>query len=175
MDIDSPDRITLDVQKDICQSVRFLLNDTKRKGDIYIPEEAIARLYSKYKGNKVLINKVAKFIENFYNCCSSRTIFFSNLYLRSIKCYLKYTVYDFIEGKLYRYLPTRPEILAARYYDPKRELNSTIASYLAFLGLRNLIYVQTFKEKTKGVTSSTTSIGNYDIQVACIDDIATNL
>ena len=121
--------------------VHFLLNNTKYKGDIYIPEEAIARLYSKYKGNKVLINKVTKFIENFYNRCNSCTIFSSNLYLRSIKRCLKYIVRDFIKGKLYYYLPTRLEILAARYYDPKGELNSTIAGYLAFLGLRDLIYV----------------------------------
>ena len=143
--------------------VYFLLNDIKRKGDIYIPKEAIACLYSKYKGNKVLINKVAKFIENFYNYYSSYTIFSSNLYLRSIKCYLKYIVRNFIKGKLYYYLPTCLEILITRYYDPKGELNSTIASYFAFLSLRDLIYVQTFKEKTKGVTSSTTSIGNYNI------------
>ena len=121
--------------------VRFLLDDTKYKGDIYIPEEAIAYLYSKYKGNKVLINKVAKFIENFYNYYSSYTIFSSNLYLRSIKCRLKYIVYDFIEGKLYRYLPTCLEILTARYYDSKGELNSTITGYLAFLSLRDLIYI----------------------------------
>ena len=106
-----------------------------------MPEEVIARLYSKCKGNKVLINEVAKFIENFYNRRGSRTIFSSNLYLRSIKCCLKYIVRDFIEGKLYRYLPTCLEILAARYYDPKGELNSTIASHLAFLGLGDLIYV----------------------------------
>ena len=143
--------------------VRFLLNDTKYKGDIYIPEEAIAYLYSKCKGNKVLINKVTKFIENFYNCRSSCTIFFSNLYLCSIKRCLKYIVRNFIKGKLYRYLPTCLEILIACYYDLKGELNSTITSYLAFLSLRDLIYVQTFKEKTKGVTSSTTSIGNYNI------------
>ena len=121
--------------------VRFLLNDTKRKGDIYIPKEAIARLYSKYKGNKVLINKVTKFIENFYNRYSSYTIFSSNLYLYSIKCRLKYIVRDFIKGKLYYYLPTYLEILIARYYNLKGELNSTIASYLAFFGLRDLIYV----------------------------------
>ena len=175
IDIDLPDYITLNVQKDTCQSVRFLLDDTKRKGDIYIPKEAIARLYSKYKGNKVLINEVAKFIENFYNRRSSRTIFSSNLYLRSIKCRLKYIVRDFIKGKLYYYLPTCLEIFVARYYDLKGELNSTIAGYLAFLSLRDLIYIQTFKEKTKGVTSSTTSIGNYNIQVVYIDDIATNL
>ena len=175
IDINLPDRITLDIQKDTRQSVYFFLNDTKRKGDIYVPEEAIARLYSKYKGNKVLINKVAKFIENFYNRRSSRTIFSSNLYLRSIKRYFKYAVRNFIEGKLYRYLPTCLEILVARYYNPKGELNNTIAGYLAFLGLRDLIYVQTFKEKTEGVTSSTTSIGNYDIQVVYIDNIAANL
>ena len=140
-----------------------------------MPEEAIARLYSKYKGNKVLINEVTKFIENFYNRYSSRTVFSSNLYLRSIKCRLKYIVRNFIEGKLYYYLPTRLEILAARYYDPKGELNSTITSYLAFLGLGDLIYIQTFKEKTEGVTSSTASIGNYNIQVVYIDDIAANL
>ena len=121
--------------------VRFLLDDTKRKGDIYTLEEVIARLYSKYKGNKVLINKVAKFIENFYNYYSSRTIFSSNLYLCSIKRRFKYIVCNFIEGKLYRYLPTRLEIFAAYYYDPKRELNSTITGYLAFLSLRDLIYV----------------------------------
>ena len=175
MDIDSPDYITLDVQKDTCQSVRFLLDNTKYKGDIYVPEEAIACLYSKYKGNKVLINEVAKFIENFYNRRSSCTVFFSNLYLRSIKRRLKYTVCNLIEGKLYYYLPTRPEILAACYYNSKGELNSTIAGYLAFLGLRDLIYIQTFKEKTEGVTSSTASIGNYDVQVVCIDNIAINL
>ena len=67
------------------------------------------------------------------------------------------------------------EILIARYYNPKGELNSTIASYLAFLGLRDLIYVQTFKEKTKGVTSSTASIGNYNTQVTRMDNIAANL
>ena len=106
-----------------------------------MPEEAIACLYSEYKGNKVLINKVAKFMENFYNYYSSRTIFSSNLYLCSIKCCLKYIVRDFIKGKLYRYLLTCLEILAARYYDPKRELNSTIASYFAFLGLRDFIYI----------------------------------
>ena len=106
-----------------------------------MPKEAIARLYSKYKGNKVLINKVAKFIENFYNYYSSCTVFSSNLYLRSIKCYLKYIVYNFIEGKLYYHLPTCLEILVARYYNPKGELNSTIASYLAFLSLRDLIYI----------------------------------
>ena len=128
-----------------------------------MPKEAIAYLYSKCKGNKVLINEVAKFIENFYNHRSSRTIFSNNLYLRSIKRRLKYTVRNFIEGKLYRHLPTRLEILATCYYDLKGELNSTIASYLAFLSLRDLIYIQTFKEKTKGVTSSTTSIGNYNI------------
>ena len=121
--------------------VRFLLNNIKYKGDIYIPKEVIARLYSKYKGNKVLINEVAKFIENFYNRCSSYTIFSSNLYLCSIKRCLKYIVRDFIKGKLYRYLLTRLEILAARYYNPKGELNSTITSYLAFLGLRDLIYI----------------------------------
>ena len=121
--------------------VYFLLNDTKYKGDIYIPEEAIAYLYSKYKGNKVLINKVTKFIENFYNYYSSRTIFSSNLYLRSIKRRLKYVVCNFIKGKLYYYLPTYLEILVARYYNPKRELNSIITSYLAFLGLRDLIYI----------------------------------
>ena len=121
--------------------VRFLLDNTKCKGDIYIPEEVIARLYSKYKGNKVLINKVAKFIENFYNRYSSYTIFSSNLYLRSIKCYFKYVVRNFIESKLYHYLPTRLEILVTRYYDLKGELNSTITSYLAFLSLRDLIYV----------------------------------
>ena len=114
-------------------------------------------------------------MENFYNRRGSRTIFSSNLYLRSIKRRLKHAVRDFIEGKLYRHLPTRLEILAARYYDPKGELNSTIAGHLAFLGLGDLIYVQTFKEKTEGVTSSTASIGNYDTQVARIDDIATNL
>ena len=140
-----------------------------------MPKEAIACLYSKYKGNKVLINKVAKFIENFYNRRSSRTIFSSNLYLRSIKRRFKYIVCNFIKGKLYYYLPTCLEILVARYYDPKGELNSIIASYFAFLGLRDLIYVQTFKEKTEGVTSSTASIGNYDIQVVYIDDIAANL
>ena len=121
--------------------VRFLLDNTKCKGDIYIPKEIIACLYSKYKGNKVLINEVAKFIENFYNHYSSRTIFSSNLYLHSIKCYLKYIVRDFIKGKLYYYLPTRLEILVARYYDPKGELNNTITSYLTFLGLRDLIYI----------------------------------
>ena len=121
--------------------VRFLLDNTKRKGDIYTPEEAIARLYSKYKGNKVLINEVAKFIENFYNRYSSCTIFSSNLYLRSIKCCLKYVVCNFIKGKLYHYLLTCLEILVARYYDLKGELNSTITSYLAFLGLGDLIYV----------------------------------
>ena len=121
--------------------VYFLLNNTKYKGDIYTPKEAIARLYSKCKGNKVLINKVAKFIENFYNYYSSRTIFSSNLYLRSIKRRLKYIVRNFIKGKLYHYLLTYPEILVARYYDPKGELNSTIASYLTFLGLRDLIYI----------------------------------
>ena len=121
--------------------VHFLLNNTKYKGDIYTPKEAIAYLYSKCKGNKVFINEVTKFIENFYNCRSNCTIFSSNLYLRSIKCYLKYIVCNFIEGKLYRYLPTCPEILTARYYNPKGELNSTIASYLAFLGLRDLIYI----------------------------------
>ena len=121
--------------------VYFLLDDTKYKGDIYIPEEVIARLYSKCKGNKVLINEVAKFIENFYNYYNSCTIFSSNLYLRSIKRYLKYIVRNFIKGKLYRYLPTRLEILAARYYNLKGELNSTIASYLAFFGLRDLIYI----------------------------------
>ena len=141
MDIDLPDYITLNIQKDTRQLVRFLLDDIKRKGDIYIPEEVIACLYSKYKGNKVLINEVAKFIENFYNCYSSCTIFSSNLYLYSIKYRLKYIVRDFIEGKLCRYLPTCLEILAARYYDPKGELNSIIASYLAFLGLRDLIYI----------------------------------
>ena len=140
-----------------------------------MPEETIACLYSKYKGNKVLINKVAKFIENFYNYYSSYTIFSSNLYLCSIKYYLKYIVYNFIKGKLYYYLLTCLEILVACYYDPKGELNSTITSYLAFLGLRDLIYVQTFKEKTEGVISNTTSIGNYNIQVACIDNIAANL
>ena len=175
IDINLPDYVTLNVQKDTCQSVYFLLNDIKYKGDIYIPEEAIARLYSKYKGNKVLINKVAKFIENFYNYYNSYTIFSSNLYLRSIKRRLKYIVRNFIEGKLCHYLPTRLEILVARYYDPKGELNSTIASYLAFLGLKDLIYIQTFKEKTEGVTSSTTSIGNYNIQVVYIDNIAANL
>ena len=106
-----------------------------------MPKEVIACLYNKYKGNKVLINEVAKFIENFYNYYSSYTIFSSNLYLRSIKYYLKYIVCNFIEGKLYYYLPTCLEILAACYYNPKGELNSTIASYLAFLGLRDLIYV----------------------------------
>ena len=121
--------------------VSFLLDDTKYKGDIYIPEEAITCLYSKCKGNKVLINKVAKFIENFYNYYSSCTIFSSNLYLRSIKHRLKYTIRDFIKGKLYHYLPTCLEILVAYYYDPKGELNSTIAGYLAFLGLRDLIYI----------------------------------
>ena len=175
IDINSPNRITFNVQKDTCQSVYFLLNDIKYKGDIYTLEEAIACLYSKYKGNKVLINEVAKFIKNFYNRRGSRTIFSSNLYLYSIKRRLKYIVCNFIEGKLYRHLPTRLEILAARYYDSKGELNSTITSYLAFLGLKDLIYVQTFKEKTKGVTSSTTSIGNYNIQVVRIDNIATNL
>ena len=175
MDINSLDYITLDVQKDTCQSVHFLLDDTKCKGDIYAPKEAIAYLYSKYKGNKVLINKVAKFIENFYNYYSSRTVFSSNLYLRSIKYRLKYVVRNFIESKLYRYLLTCLEIFVARYYNPKGELNSTIASYLAFLSLRDLIYIQTFKEKTKGVTSSTASIGNYNIQVVYIDNIAANL
>ena len=175
IDIDLPDYITLDVQKDTCQSVYFLLDNTKYKGDIYAPEEAIARLYSEYKGNKVLINEVTKFIENFYNRYSSCTIFSSNLYLRSIKRRLKYIVRDFIKGKLYRYLPTRLEILTACYYDLKGELNNTITSYLAFLGLRDLIYVQTFKEKTKGVTSSTASIGNYNIQIVYIDNIAANL
>ena len=175
IDIDLPDYITLDIQKDIRQSVRFLLNNTKCKGDIYILEEVITYLYNKYKGNKVLINKVAKFIENFYNRRSNRTIFSSNLYLYSIKCYLKYIVRNFIKGKLYYYLPTCLEILIARYYNPKGELNSTIASYLAFLSLRDLIYIQTFKEKTKGVISSTASIGNYDIQVVYIDNIAANL
>ena len=121
--------------------VYFLLNDTKYKGDIYIPKEAIAYLYNKYKGNKVLINKVTKFIENFYNYYSNRTIFSSNLYLHSIKRRLKYIVRDFIKGKLYRYLPTCLKILATRYYDLKKELNSTIASYLAFLGLRDFIYI----------------------------------
>ena len=121
--------------------VYFLLNNTKYKGNIYIPKEVITRLYSKYKGNKVLINKVAKFIENFYNYCSNYTIFSSNLYLRSIKCYLKYIVRNFIKGKLYHYLPTCLEILIARYYNPKGELNSTITSYLAFLSLRDLIYI----------------------------------
>ena len=140
-----------------------------------MPEEAIACLYSKYKGNKVLINKIAKFIENFYNYYSSRTIFSSNLYLYSIKRCLKYIVRNFIEGKLYYYLLTCLEILVACYYNLKGELNSTIASYFAFLSLRDLIYVQTFKEKTKGVTSSTVSIGNYNIQVVCIDNIAINL
>ena len=140
-----------------------------------MPEEAIARLYSKYKGNKVLINEVTKFIENFYNRYSSYTIFSSNFYLRSIKYYLKYIVYNFIKGKLYYYLLTCLEILVARYYNPKGELNNTITSYLTFLGLRDLIYIQTFKEKTKGVTSSTTSIGNYNIQIMYIDNIAANL
>ena len=98
-------------------------------------------MYSKCKGNKVLINKVVKFIENFYNYRSSCTVFSSNLYLRFIKCYFKYIVRDFIEGKLYRYLPTYLEILAARYYNLKGELNSTIASYLAFLGFGDLIYI----------------------------------
>ena len=121
--------------------VYFLLDDTKYKGDIYTPEKAIACLYSKCKGNKVLINKVAKFIENFYNCYSSRTIFSSNLYLYSIKYYLKYIVCNFIEGKLYYHLPTCLEILVAYYYNLKGELNSTIASYLAFLGLGDLIYI----------------------------------
>ena len=175
IDINSPNYITLDVQKDIRQSVYFLFNDTKCKGDISAFKEAIARLYSEYKGNKVLINEVAKFIENFYNYRGSRTVFSSNLYLCSIKRCLKYVVRDFIKGKLYYYLLTCLEILAACYYNSKGELNSTIAGYLAFLGLRDLIYIQTFKEKTKGVTSSTISIGNYDIQVAYIDDIATNL
>ena len=175
IDIDSPDYVTLDVQKDTRQSVYFLLNNTKHKGDIYAPEEAIARLYSKYKGNKVLINKVAKFIENFYNYYNSCTVFSSNLYLRSIKYRLKYIVRNFIEGKLYYYLLTCLEILAARYYDPKGELNNTITGYFTFLSLGDLIYVQTFKEKTKGVTSSTTSIGNYNIQVVRIDNIAANL
>ena len=175
MDIDLPDYITLDVQKDTCQSVRFLLDNIKYKGDIYIPKEVIARLYSKYKGNKVLINEVTKFIENFYNRRSSYTIFSSNLYLCSIKRCLKYTVRNFIEGKLCRYLPTCLEILVARYYNLKGELNSIIASYLAFLSLGDLIYIQTFKEKTEGVTSSTANIGNYNIQVVYIDNIATNL
>ena len=121
--------------------VRFLLDNTKRKGDIYIPEEVIARLYSKYKGNKVLINEVAKFIENFYNYYSSYTIFSSNLYFYSIKCCLKYIVRNFIKGKLYYYLLTRLEILIARYYNLKGELNSTITSYLTFLSLRDLIYI----------------------------------
>ena len=121
--------------------VYFLLNDTKYKGDIYILKEAIACLYSKYKGNKVLINEVTKFIENFYNRYSSCTIFSNNLYLRSIKRRLKYTVCNFIKGKLYYHLPTRLEILAARYYNLKGELNSTIAGYLAFFGLRDLIYI----------------------------------
>ena len=121
--------------------VYFLLNDTKYKGDIYIPKKVIAYLYSKCKGNKVLINKVAKFIENFYNRRSNYTIFSNNLYLRSIKCYLKYIVYNFIKGKLYHYLLTYLEILVARYYDLKGELNNTITSYLAFLGLRDLIYI----------------------------------
>ena len=106
-----------------------------------MPEEVIARLYSECKGNKVLINEVAKFMENFYNRRSSRTVFSSNLYLRSIKRRLKYVVCDFIKGKLCRYLPTCLEILVARYYDPKGELNSTIAGHLAFLGLRDLIYI----------------------------------
>ena len=128
-----------------------------------MPKEAIAYLYSKYKGNKVFINEVTKFIENFYNYRDSYTIFSSNLYLYSIKCRLKYIVRDFIESKLYYYLPTCLEILVARYYNSKGELNSTIASYLTFLSLRDLIYIQTFKEKTKGVTSSTTNIGNYNI------------
>ena len=121
--------------------VRFLLNNTKYKGDIYTPEEIIARLYSKYKGNKVFINKVTKFIENFYNRYGNRTVFSSNLYLRSIKRYLKYIVCNFIKGKLYYYLPTRLEILATCYYDSKGELNSTIASYLTFFSLRDLIYI----------------------------------
>ena len=121
--------------------VCFLLDNTKYKGDIYIPEEVIAYLYSKCKGNKVLINKVAKFIKNFYNCCSSCIVFSSNLYLCSIKRYLKYMVRDFIEGKLYRYLPTCLEILIACYCDPKGELNNTIASYLTFFGLRDFIYI----------------------------------
>ena len=138
-------------------------------------KEVIAYLYSKYKGNKVLINEVAKFIENFYNRRSSCIIFSNNLYLRSIKRYFKYIVRNFIKGKLYCYLPTCLEILVACYYDLKGELNSTITSYLAFLSLGDLIYIQTFKEKTKGVTSSTASIGNYDIQVIYIDNIATNL
>ena len=175
MDIDSPDRVTLDVWKDTRQSVRFLLDDTKRKGDICAPEEAIARLHGECKGNKVLINEVAKFMENFYNRRGSRTVFSSNLYLRSIKRRLKHAVRDFIEGKPCRHLPTRPEILAARYCDPKGELNSTIAGHLAFLGLGDLIHVQTFKEKTEGVTSGTAGIGNYDAQVARMDDIAANL
>ena len=106
-----------------------------------MPKEVIARLYSKYKGNKVLINEVAKFIENFYNRRGNRTIFSSNLYLYSIKRYLKYIVCNFIEGKLYYYLPTCLEILVARYYDLKGELNSTIAGYFAFLGLGDLIYI----------------------------------
>ena len=138
-------------------------------------EEVIACLYSKYKGNKVLINEVTKFIENFYNRRGSYTIFSSNFYLYSIKRYLKYVVRNFIKGKLYRYLPTCLEILIARYCNPKGELNSTITSYLAFLSLRDLIYIQTFKEKTEGVTSSTASIGNYDIQIVYIDNIAANL
>ena len=121
--------------------VYFLLNNTKYKGDIYIPKKAIAYLYSKYKGNKVLINKVTKFIENFYNYRSSYTIFSNNLYLRSIKRYLKYIVRNFIKGKLYRYLLTRLEILVACYYNLKGELNSTIASYLTFFGLRDFIYI----------------------------------
>ena len=175
IDIDLSNYITLNVQKDTYQSVYFLLDDIKYKGNIYILEEVIAYLYSKYKGNKVLINKVAKFIENFYNRCSSCTIFSSNLYLRSIKCYFKYIVCNFIKGKLYCYLPTCLEILVACYCDLKGELNSIITSYLAFFGLRDLIYIQTFKEKTKGVTSSTASIGNYNIQVVYIDNIAANL
>ena len=121
--------------------VCFLLDNTKRKGDIYTLEEVIARLYSKYKGNKVFINEVAKFIENFYNRRGSRTIFSSNLYLRSIKRYLKYIVCNFIKGKLYYYLPTRLEILIAYYYNLKGELNNTITSYFAFLSLRDLIYI----------------------------------
>ena len=173
------ERVCIDPWRSTTQSVRYLVDDKSVRGlDIAHPEEAQARLRAECEGNTALINEVAIHMQQLYDKRGGsgfRGVYSSNLQLRALKRRLNEAVRAWVEGRPVRNLPSRPEILAVRYCDPRGELNASIAGHLAFLGLADLAQVKSFREKTEGAAGRSGSSADDAPTAQRVDGIAAHV
>ncbi|KAK4032302.1 hypothetical protein C8A01DRAFT_41263 [Parachaetomium inaequale] len=166
--------VHIDPFKSPAVSLDYLLTPEKWKGlDLAPVEEAVARMRGECENNKQLIKAITKYLEGFHEGVSQsgKPVYSNNTRVRVMKEKLEASLGAHINNEALPYVPTKPEILAARYCHPKGELNATIGSMLGAMGFGNLIPVQSYDQST-GIDGSHDAQNRRDLKDEILADVS---